>query len=203
MEWKPITEKGKIMTNSTNNISTDISPNGQKLEEVTILKYLGATLCKDDTCSAAVSTRVASAMAATARLNTRSGEADPSASQASDTGLLTLPSFSMIVRYGPYLPSVRKGSRLSKPSARGNFSASPTRNTRPATECGARATSLWVHMNLCGNCQETESRMLRPGMSCATTTSPEPLFEAIVLTFIAPTVCISLPASLRNLATFL
>ena len=32
------TEKSKIMTNSTNNISTDISMNGQKLEEVTSFK---------------------------------------------------------------------------------------------------------------------------------------------------------------------
>ena len=31
------------MTNSTNNISADISTNGQKLEEVTSFKYLGAT----------------------------------------------------------------------------------------------------------------------------------------------------------------
>ena len=45
-------EKSKIMTNSTNNISADISMNGQKLEEVTSFKYLGATLCKDGTCSA-------------------------------------------------------------------------------------------------------------------------------------------------------
>ena len=63
------TEKSKIMTNSTNNISAEISKNGQKLEEVTSFKYLGATLCKDDTCSAEVRVRIASAMAATARLN--------------------------------------------------------------------------------------------------------------------------------------
>ena len=42
-----------------NNISADISLNGQKLEEVTSLKFLGATLC----------IRIASAMAATVRLN--------------------------------------------------------------------------------------------------------------------------------------
>ena len=42
------TEKIKLMTNSTNNISADISMNGQKLEEVTSFKYLGATLYKDD-----------------------------------------------------------------------------------------------------------------------------------------------------------
>ena len=39
------TEKSKTMTNSTNNLSADISMNGQKLEEVTSFKYLGATLC--------------------------------------------------------------------------------------------------------------------------------------------------------------
>ena len=40
--------------------------NGQKLEEVISFKYLGATLCKDGTCSAEVHIRIASAMA---RLN--------------------------------------------------------------------------------------------------------------------------------------
>ena len=35
------------MTNSTNNISVDISVSSQKLEEVTSFKYLEATLCKD------------------------------------------------------------------------------------------------------------------------------------------------------------
>ena len=43
--------------------------NGQKLEEVTSFKYLGAILCKDGTCSAEVRIRIASAMAAMARLN--------------------------------------------------------------------------------------------------------------------------------------
>ena len=43
--------------------------NGQKLEQVTIFKYLWATLCKDDTCSAGARVRIASAMAAMARLN--------------------------------------------------------------------------------------------------------------------------------------
>ena len=36
-------------------LSEDGSTNGQKLEEVTGLKYLEATLCKDGTCSAEVS----------------------------------------------------------------------------------------------------------------------------------------------------
>ena len=62
------TEKSKVMSNSTNSISADISMNGQKLEEVTSFKYLGAILCKDGTCSAEVRIRIASAMAAIARL---------------------------------------------------------------------------------------------------------------------------------------
>ena len=41
-----------------------------------------------------------------------------------------------------------KGSRLSKPSEWWNFSASPTRSTRPMTGCEARSASLWVHRNL-------------------------------------------------------
>ena len=41
------TEKSKIMTNSTNKISADISMNSQKLVEVTSFKNLGATLCKE------------------------------------------------------------------------------------------------------------------------------------------------------------
>ena len=52
------TEKKKIMTNSMNNISADISMNGQKLEEVISFKYLGAILCKDGTCSAEVRIRM-------------------------------------------------------------------------------------------------------------------------------------------------
>ena len=44
------TEKSRIMTNSSNNMSGDISMNGQKLEEITSFKCLGATLCTDGTC---------------------------------------------------------------------------------------------------------------------------------------------------------
>ena len=63
------TEKSKVMANSMINISADISMKSQKLEEVTSFKYLGATLCKDGTCSAEVQIGIASAMAAMARLN--------------------------------------------------------------------------------------------------------------------------------------
>ena len=43
--------------------------NGQKLEAVTSFKYLGATLCKDATCSATVRIRIAPGLTAMARLN--------------------------------------------------------------------------------------------------------------------------------------
>ena len=43
--------------------------NSQKLEGVTDFKYLGATLCKDGTCSEEIRIRVVSVMAVMARLN--------------------------------------------------------------------------------------------------------------------------------------
>ena len=54
-------ENSKIITNKKNNISAYInnSMNGYKLEEVTSFKYLEATPCKDDTCSAEVRIRIA------------------------------------------------------------------------------------------------------------------------------------------------
>ena len=58
------------------------------------------------------------------------------------------PFSSTAVKHGPCLLSLKRRSRLSKPSAFGNFFASPTWNTRPTTGCGAISTSLWVHRNL-------------------------------------------------------
>ena len=43
--------------------------NGQKSEEVTSFKYLGANMCKNDTHYAEIRIRIASAMAAMAILN--------------------------------------------------------------------------------------------------------------------------------------
>ena len=57
------TEKSKIMTNSTNKISADMSRKGRELEEVTSFKCLGAILCKDGASSAEIRIRIASAMA--------------------------------------------------------------------------------------------------------------------------------------------
>ena len=46
------TEKSKITTNNTNNISADISVDGKKLEELFGFQDLLATLCKSGTWSA-------------------------------------------------------------------------------------------------------------------------------------------------------
>ena len=63
------TEMSKVMTNSTNNISANISLNGKKFEKGTGFKYQEATLCKGGTCSVEIRIRIASAVAAIARLN--------------------------------------------------------------------------------------------------------------------------------------
>ena len=62
-------ENSKSMTYSSNNICEDISMNGQRLEEMSNFKYLGATLRKDGTFSAEIHIRIVSAMAAMAILN--------------------------------------------------------------------------------------------------------------------------------------
>ena len=68
-EMEVSTEKSKVMANSTNSISVDITMNSRKSEEVTSFKYLGVTPCKDGTCSAEIHIRITSLMAAMARLN--------------------------------------------------------------------------------------------------------------------------------------
>ena len=71
----------------------------------------------------------------------------------------------------PCLLTLKKGSRLSKPSAWGNFSVSPTWSTRLTTGCGvrSRSSSLCVHRISSGNCQETGTCMVR---ACNTSRQP-------------------------------
>ena len=57
------------MTHSINNISADISMNGQNLKEVTSFKYSGAPRCKHGTYLVDVCIWIASVMAAMAKLN--------------------------------------------------------------------------------------------------------------------------------------
>ena len=71
----------------------------------------------------------------------------------------------------------KKGSRLSKPSIRGNFSISPTWSTRPMTGYAARSTSLWVGRNFFWQLSR-DRNMHGSGMSHATTASPKPSFRA-------------------------
>ena len=62
------TVKSKVMVNSTNNASVSIIMDGEKLEEVSSFKYLGATLTKDGTCKTEIHIWIATATAAMARL---------------------------------------------------------------------------------------------------------------------------------------
>ena len=62
-------EKSKVMVNSTNDISVNITMNSDHLEEVTAFKYLGVTLSKEGTSAQEIRIRIATATAAMARLN--------------------------------------------------------------------------------------------------------------------------------------
>ena len=64
------TKKSKIMVISTTDTSADITIIGEKLEEVTSFKYLGATLSKDGTSTTEVRISIAMATASIARLRT-------------------------------------------------------------------------------------------------------------------------------------
>ena len=57
------TEKSKVMVNGTNEISVNITMNGESLKEVTVFKCLGATLSKDGTSRAKIRVRIATATA--------------------------------------------------------------------------------------------------------------------------------------------
>ena len=107
------TEKSKIMTNSANEISADVSMNGQGLEEVTSFKYLRATLCKDGICSVEISIRIASAMAAMARVNGIWRYNTISfANKFKLYGLLSLPSTSTEEKHGPCLLTLKKSIQI-------------------------------------------------------------------------------------------
>ena len=106
----------KIMTNSTNKISADISMNERKLEVVTSFKHLGAAQCKDGTSSAEIQIKIASALAALASLNriwqSNTSRVTPSASQASPVCTVEVlppsPSSSTTVKHGPCLLMLKK-----------------------------------------------------------------------------------------------
>ena len=83
----------------------------------------------------------------------------------------------MALRHGPCLLTLRKRSRLWKPSARGNISAPPTWSTRPMTECEAKSTSSWAHRILSWQLSR-DVNSHGSGVSHGTTASPKPSFWA-------------------------
>ena len=134
MEWKSAQIKSKIMTNSMNNISTNISMNGMKLQEVTSFEYLGTTLYKDGTCSAEVHIRTASAMTAMARLQRiwRWNTISMASKFKLYKSLVT-----SILLYGcetwTLLADSEKRIQAFKTKCLRNFSLCPTWSTRPVT----------------------------------------------------------------------
>ena len=62
------TEKSKVMVNSRQKLKANITMNGQRLEEVTSFKYLGATLTQDGSSSAEIRIRIATATTALVKL---------------------------------------------------------------------------------------------------------------------------------------
>ena len=60
-------EKTKLMTNNTSGINTGIKMNGQKLETVTSLKYLGSVITNEDS-KPKIPSRIAQTTAALTRL---------------------------------------------------------------------------------------------------------------------------------------
>ena len=61
------TEKTKLMTNNTSGINTEMKVNGQKLETVTIFKYLGSVIT-DEGSKPEILFRIAQTTAALTRL---------------------------------------------------------------------------------------------------------------------------------------
>ena len=62
-------KKSKVMVNSGDNTTVQITMNGQQLEEVVAFKYLGATLTKDGLSTAEIKIRLAIATASVVKLN--------------------------------------------------------------------------------------------------------------------------------------
>ena len=148
--------------------------NGQKLEKVTSFEDMGATRCKNGTCSAEVRIRIASAMAAMARLN-GSGGATPSASQASSscTSLFSPPSSSMAVKHGPCLMTPIKGPCFRNQMPEGTSPHLLLRAQDRRLGAGQDQLLLWGHRNLFWQLSR-DGNLRGSGMSHASTASPKP-----------------------------
>ena len=157
------TEKSKIMTNSMNIISAGFNMKDRKLEELTSFKYLGTTtLCKDGTLSAEIRIRIASVMAAMARLNRiwRCNTISFKKASSSSTSLLSSPASSTAVTQGLCLlteklnPGFRKQVHLETSLHLLHGAQDQSLGTeQDELACGSTGTSY-------GNCQETETCMV-------------------------------------------
>ena len=104
--------------------------NGQKFQEVTSFKYLRVTLCKYGTYSAEIRIRIASAMAAMARLN-RIWWSDTISFARKFKLYKSLVTSILLHDFETW--TLIADSKVSRLGAEGNFSASPTWNSRPTT----------------------------------------------------------------------
>ena len=170
-----------IMTNSMDNISSDVSMNGQKLEEVTRLKYLEATLCKDGTCSAEVHIRTASAMVAMARLNQiwQCNTISSASKFKLYKSLVTSILLYSCETWTLLADSEQRIQALETKCMRKLLNISYL-CIRPTTRCRARSTSVWVHKNLFRQLSR-DGNLHGSGMSHVMTASPKLSSKAQVM----------------------
>ena len=140
--------------------------------------YLGATLCKDCTCSAEVRIRISSATAVMARLNRIwrcSTISFASVFKLHESLVTSIPFYGC--KTWTLLPDSAKRIQAFDTKSLRNFSASPTWSARPSTGCGERSTFLWVNRDLFWQLPR-DGNLHFSGVSHATTASPKPFFMA-------------------------
>ena len=152
------TEKSKIMTNSTNNISAEISMNNQKLEEVT-----GSSTWEQPYARMPPAQQQSAPEWQQWPDKTGSAGATPPASQASSscTSLLSPSSSSVAVKHGPCLLALEKKDPsfqiqvAEETSSHFLFGVQDQRLSAEQDQfsCGSTGTSF-------GNCQEMETCMI-------------------------------------------
>ena len=144
---------------------------------MTSFKHLGATLCKDGTCSAKVNIRIAPAMAAMARLsriwrcNTVSFASKFKLYKSHVTSILLYGCETWTLH-----ADFKKGSRLKTKCLRKLLHIYYL-SIGPRIGCGARSAPLWVQRNLFWQLSR-DGNLHGLSMSHAMTASPKPSFRA-------------------------
>ena len=142
---------------------------------MTRFTYLGATLCKDGTCSAEVCIRIASAMARLNRIwqcNTINFASKFKLYKPLDTSIL----FHGCETWTLLDDSEKRIQGFETKCLRKLLCISYLEH-KAMTGCGARSTPLWVHKNLSWQLSR-DGNLHGSGMSHATTASPKPSFKA-------------------------